>query len=58
MSLSMLALDIQDSILMLTRVREKRDTVREHNLRGITRTFDWGVQREIWSVPPLRFRYT
>ena len=36
----MLPLDIQESILMLTRVREKRDTVRERNLRRITWTFD------------------
>ncbi|MGC6444293.1 MAG: hypothetical protein ACON4H_16700 [Rubripirellula sp.] len=45
MGLLMLAPDIQEAILMLPKVHEGRDTVTERDLRRITRSLDWGVQR-------------
>jgi len=47
--LVMLAPDIQEAILMLPRVHEVRDTVTERDLRRITRSLDWGVQRVLWG---------
>ena len=49
MGLLMLAPDIQESILMLPKVHEGRDTVTERDLRRITRSLDWGVQRRLWT---------
>ena len=49
MGLLMLAPDIQESILMLPRVHEGRDMVTERDLRRITRSLDWGVQRANWT---------
>jgi hypothetical protein len=45
MGLLSLASDIQEATLMLPRVHEGRDTVTERDLRRITRSLDWGVQR-------------
>ena len=45
MGLLMLAPDIQEAILMLPKVHEGRDTVTERDLRRITRSLDWDVQR-------------
>ena len=50
MGLLSLAPDIQDAILMLPRVHEGRDTVTERDLRRITRSLDWGVQRVDWTT--------
>ena len=49
MGLLMLAPDIQESILMLPKVHEGRDTVTERDLRRITRSLDWGVRRGLWG---------
>ena len=43
--LLVLAPDIQEAILMLPKVHEGRDTVTERDLRRITRSLDWSVQR-------------
>ena len=51
MGLLMLAPDIQEAILMLPKVHEGRDTVTEHDLRSVTRSLDWGVQRAGWKTP-------
>ena len=51
----MLAPDIQESILMLPRVHEGRDMVTERDLRRITRSLDWDVQRVLWSERAMRF---
>ena len=45
MGLLMLAPDIQEAILMLPKVHEGRDMVTERDLRRITRSLDWDVQR-------------
>ena len=50
MGLLILAPDIQEAILMLPRVHEGRDSVTERDLRRITRSLDWGVQRKLWIV--------
>ena len=55
MGLLMLAPDIQEAILMLPRVHEGRDTVTERDLRRITRSLDWSVQRVLWSERAMRF---
>ena len=44
-----LAPDIQESVLMLPRVHEGRDMVTERDLRRITLSLDWGVQRANWN---------
>ena len=49
MGLLMLAPDIQEAILMLPCVHEGRDTVTKRDLRRITRSLDWVVQRANWS---------
>ena len=51
MGLLMLAPDIQEAILMLPRVHEGRDMVTERDLRRITRSMDWSVQRADWKTP-------
>jgi len=55
MLILMLAPDIQESILMLPRVHEGRDMVTERDLRRITRSLDWDVQRVLWSERAMRF---
>ena len=50
MGLLMLAPDIQEVILMLPRVREGRYMVTERDLRRITRSLDWSVQRANWKT--------
>ena len=48
MGLLMFAPDIQEVILMLPKVHEGRDMVTERDLRRITRSLDWDVQRTRW----------
>jgi len=49
MGLLILAPDIQEAILMLPRVHDGRDTVTERDLRSITLSLDWEVQRNHWT---------
>lgn len=49
MGLLMLAPDIQEAILILPRVHEGKDTVTGRDLRRITRSLDWEVQRKHWT---------
>ncbi len=49
MWLTNLAPDIQEAILFLPRVDEGRDRVTERDMRSISRSLDWGVQRERWG---------
>ena len=46
----MLAPDIQGAILMLPIVHEGRVTVTERDLRCVTRSLEWGVQRAEWTA--------
>jgi hypothetical protein len=48
MNLNLLAPDIQEEILFLPRVDHGRDPIREHAVRPIAATIDWGKQRRIW----------
>jgi hypothetical protein len=49
MGMLSLAPEIQEAILFLPRVHEGRDMVTERDLRRITRTLDWGVQRRLFQ---------
>ena len=49
MNLNLLAPDIQEEILFLPRVERGRDPVREHVVRHIAATADWGKQRRVWG---------
>ena len=49
MWLTNLAPEIQEAILFLPRVESGPDTVKEIDVRRITRLMDWGVQRRIWK---------
>ncbi len=49
MGMLSLAPDIQEAILFLPRVDEGRDRVTERDMRSISRSLDWGVQRERWG---------
>lgn len=49
MGLLSLAPDIQDAILTLPRVHEGRDSVTERDLRNVTRSLAWSVQRAVWG---------
>ncbi len=48
MNLTILAPDIQEEILFLPKVTSGRDTIREPQLRPITRVPDWRKQRQMW----------
>ena len=53
MNLNFLAPDIQEEILFLPRAERGRDPIREHSVRAIAATPDWGRQRRMWkSIPP------
>ncbi len=41
--------DIQEDILFLSRVHSGRDPIREHAIRHIAATADWGKQRRMWG---------
>jgi hypothetical protein len=43
-----LAPDIQEDILFLPPTERGRDPIREHHVRPIVRTLDWGKQRRMW----------
>ncbi len=47
MNLNNLAPDIQEEILFLPRVEHGRDPVREHTVRPMAATLDWGRQRRM-----------
>ena len=49
MNLSSLAPDIQEEILFLPRVHSGRDPTRNHAIRHIAATADWGTQRRVWA---------
>ncbi len=49
MNLNVLAPDLQEDILFLPRVESGRDPVREHAIRHIAATADWGKQRRMWA---------
>ena len=49
MNLTLLAPRIQEEILFLPRVEQGRDPVREHAVRAIAITADWGKQRRMWK---------
>ncbi len=49
MNLNLLAPDLQEDILFLPRVESGRDPVREHAIRHIAATVDWGKQRRRWG---------
>ena len=55
MGMLSLAPDIQEAILFLPRVDKGRDTVTERDLRRVTRSLDWGVQRGRWRELAPRF---
>ncbi len=48
MNLNYLAPDIQEEIVFLARVERGRDPIREHAVRPIATTLDWGKQRRMW----------
>ncbi len=48
-NLNFLAPCIQEAILFLPRVQSGRDPIREHAVRGIAATVDWGRQRRMWA---------
>ena len=50
MNLLNLAPDIQEDLLFLPRVEQGRDPIREHAVRPITATSDWGKQRRMWQT--------
>ncbi len=50
MNLNFLAPDIQEEILFLPRVERGRDPVREHAVRAIAATAEWGKQRRMWEA--------
>ncbi len=50
MKLNLLAPDIQEEILFLPRVQSGRDRIREHAIRHIAATADWGKQRRMWEA--------
>ena len=50
MNLNFLAPDIQEDILFLPRVERGRDPIREHAVRSIAATPDWGKQRRMWKT--------
>ncbi len=54
MNLNFLAPDIQEEILFLPRVERGRDPIREHAVRPIAATPDWGKQRRMWAQLPTR----
>ena len=49
MNLNFLAPDIQEDLLFLPRVERGRDPIREHAVRAIAATLDWGKQRRMWA---------
>jgi hypothetical protein len=48
-NLTLLAPDIQEVILFLSRVNDGRDPITERQLRPIAAELDWASQREMWS---------
>src|SRR5262249_7590834 len=48
MNLVLLAPDIQEEILFLTRTLRGRDPIRPHHLQPIALTLDWHTQRALW----------
>ena len=48
-NLTLLAPDIQETILFLPRVRSGRDPITERQLRPIAAEPDWARKREMWS---------
>ena len=50
MNLNLLAPDIQEEILFLPRTKRGRDPIREHAVRPIAATLDWGKQRRMWKA--------
>ena len=54
MNLNFLAPDIQEEILFLPRVERGRDPIREHAVRSIAATADWGKQRRMWRTRLMR----
>ncbi len=52
MNLNLLAPDIQEDPLFLPGTERGRDSIREHAVRPIAATTDWGTQWTMWvSVP-------
>ena len=49
MNLTLLAPDIQESLLFLPRTRRGRDPVTEPQLRAIAAIPDWRKQRRLWE---------
>ena len=49
MNMNLLAPDIQEDILFLPRVEPGRDPIREHAVRAMAATPDWGKQRRMWD---------
>ncbi len=47
-NLNFLAPDIQEELLFLPRIDEGRDPIREHAVRPIAATEDWGRQKRMW----------
>ncbi len=54
MNFNFLAPDIQEELLFLSRVEHGRDPIREHAVRPIAATPDWGKQRRMWAQLPTR----
>ena len=50
MSLNSLAPNIQEDLLFLPQVGQGRDPIREHAVRPIAATLDWGRQRNLWRA--------
>ncbi|MDR3362462.1 MAG: hypothetical protein LBO64_06445 [Desulfovibrio sp.] len=49
MDLTLLAPDIQESLLFLPKIEKGRDTINERTLRGIVLQPLWETQRELWT---------
>ena len=52
MSLLHLAPDIQEELLLLSRITEGRDPITERHLRPIAAKVDWATQRKMWKSMP------
>ena len=50
MNLNLLSPDVQEEILFLPRAERGRDPIREHAVRAIAATADWGRQRRRWKL--------
>ena len=49
LNLTLLAPDIQEELLFLSRVTAGKPTIHEKMLRPVSAETDWGKQREMWS---------